>query len=78
MPLLQVVASILARQADRIATHLELAVDEIAKNEAGIRILSAHRIFRGDGGFDNCPSSNDLRRFGLWKTGVSGSVSGLI
>lgn len=25
-----------------------------------------------------CPSSNDLRRFGLWKNGVSGSVSGLI
>ena len=25
-----------------------------------------------------CPSSNDLRRFGLWKNGVSGSVCGLI
>ena len=25
-----------------------------------------------------CPSSNDLRLFGLWKTGVSGSVYGLI
>ncbi|WP_054313278.1 hypothetical protein [Mesorhizobium sp. 1M-11] len=27
---------------------------------------------------NECPSSNDLRRFGLWKTGVSGSVCGLI
>ena len=26
----------------------------------------------------NCPSSNDLRLFGLWKNGVSGSVCGLI
>ncbi len=25
-----------------------------------------------------CPSSNDLRLFGLWKNGVSGSVCGLI
>jgi len=25
-----------------------------------------------------CPSSNDLRLFGLWKIGVSGSVLGLI
>jgi hypothetical protein len=25
-----------------------------------------------------CPSSNDLRLFGLWKIGVSGSVCGLI
>ena len=25
-----------------------------------------------------CPSSNDLRLFGLWKNGVSGSVFGLI
>ena len=26
----------------------------------------------------SCPSSNDLRLFGLWKNGVSGSVCGLI
>ncbi|RKD35612.1 hypothetical protein BJ928_1371 [Rhizobium sp. WW_1] len=26
----------------------------------------------------DCPSSNDLRLFGLWKNGVSGSVCGLI
>ena len=26
----------------------------------------------------DCPSSNDLRRFGLWKNGVSGSVCWLI
>jgi hypothetical protein len=26
----------------------------------------------------NCPSSNELRLFGLWKIGVSGSVCGLI
>lgn len=26
----------------------------------------------------HCPSSNDLRLFGLWKNGVSGSVSWLI
>jgi threonine/homoserine/homoserine lactone efflux protein len=25
-----------------------------------------------------CPSSNELRLFGLWKSGVSGSVCGLI
>ncbi|MCC0036557.1 MAG: hypothetical protein H6887_14995 [Hoeflea sp.] len=25
-----------------------------------------------------CPSSNDLRLFGLWKSGVSGSVCGFI
>jgi len=25
-----------------------------------------------------CPSSNELRLFGLWKTGVFGSVCGLI
>ena len=28
--------------------------------------------------FAACPSSNDLRLFGLWKNGVSGSVCGLI
>nr|WP_237351694.1 glutathione S-transferase N-terminal domain-containing protein [Rhizobium sp. ACO-34A] len=28
--------------------------------------------------FIGCPSSNDLRLFGLWKNGVSGSVCGLI
>jgi hydroxypyruvate reductase len=27
---------------------------------------------------EKCPSSNDLRLFGLWKNGVSGSVCGLI
>lgn len=27
---------------------------------------------------NGCPSSNDLRLFGLWKSGVSGSVCGLI
>ena len=30
------------------------------------------------GGVLICPSSNDLRLFGLWKNGVSGSVSWLI
>lgn len=29
-------------------------------------------------GWNACPSSNDMRLFGLWKHGVSGSVSGLI
>ena len=29
-------------------------------------------------GIDTCPSSNDLRLFGLWKNGVSGSVCGSI
>jgi len=33
--------------------------------------------FALDKGLD-CPSSNDLRLFGLWKNGVSGSVCGLI
>ena len=28
--------------------------------------------------FQSCPSSNDLRLFGLWKNGVSGSGSWLI
>jgi hypothetical protein len=27
---------------------------------------------------NHCPSSNELRLFGLWKSGVSGSVCGLI
>lgn len=27
---------------------------------------------------EECPSSNELRLFGLWKSGVSGSVCGLI
>jgi hypothetical protein len=35
------------------------------------------RIKRATFGTD-CPSSNDLRLFGLWKNGVSGSVCGLI
>jgi type IV secretion system protein VirB9 len=31
-----------------------------------------------EAGQNTCPSSNDLRLFGLWKNGVSGSVSWLI
>jgi hypothetical protein len=31
-----------------------------------------------DRSLEGCPSSNDLRLFGLWKNGVSGSVCGLI
>jgi|GEM_PF-4409606 hypothetical protein len=35
------------------------------------------RVTWSDGKTIKCPSSNDLRLFGLWKNGVSGSVSGL-
>ena len=35
-------------------------------------------MFRERGFEVDCPSSNDLRLFGLWKNGVSGSVCGLI
>ncbi len=35
-------------------------------------------LVAGDGAYSFCPSSNDLRLFGLWKNGVSGSVCGLI
>ena len=39
---------------------------------------TAHYWAREIGKLGHCPSSNDLRLFGLWKNGVSGSVCWLI
>ena len=44
----------------------------IGANKTTGKVLSVKQ----DGG--SCPSSNDLRLFGLWKIGVSGSDFGLI
>ena len=45
-----------------------------------VALLGAAAWFGGNAGYAwwTCPSSNDLRLFGLWKNGVSGSVCWLI
>ena len=64
--------TVLAARAD---TGIKTLKDFIAKaKEAPGKLRNAN----DQPGGTSCPSSNDLRLFGLWKIGVSGSVSGLI
>ena len=51
----------------------------IELKKPGVTLLILWEEYRSDhpDGY-GCPSSNDLRLFGLWKNGVSGSVCGLI
>jgi len=53
--------------------HVFRSVQLVTPEKAGRRVIYLNNPGRSD-----CPSSNDLRLFGLWKNGVSGSVCGLI